>query len=205
MTVKIDRRKARTKQLLYEAFIELLKEKNSDAITVTDVSGRAGVNRGTFYLHYRDMPDMLQQLQDEVFQSIKNHAKQFNHQEAISFVDRDELYPVSVELFKEIARHAEFLRLMFGPQGDISYAGRFRKLMASTIYEKIRYIPPLNSSMPRDYFIAYISYANFGMLLHWIESGLNQTPEQMTRMMMQVMHYGPLVSLGLREAPGERN
>ncbi|MFE4573077.1 TetR/AcrR family transcriptional regulator [Paenibacillus chitinolyticus] len=205
MTVKIDRRKARTKQLLYEAFIELLKEKNSDAITVTDVSSRAGVNRGTFYLHYRDMPDMLQQLQDEVFQSIKNHARQFNHQEAISYVDRDELYPVSVELFKEIARHAEFLRLMFGPQGDISYAGRFRKLMASAIYEKIRYIPPVTSSMPRDYFIAYISYANFGMLLHWIESGLNQTPEQMTRMMMQVMHYGPLVSLGLREAPGERS
>ncbi|MFB7816400.1 TetR/AcrR family transcriptional regulator C-terminal domain-containing protein [Paenibacillus chitinolyticus] len=205
MTEKIDRRKARTRQLLYEAFIELLKEKNSDAITVTDVSSRAGVNRGTFYLHYRDMPDMLQQLQDEVFQSIKNHAKQFNHQEAIRFVDRDELYPVSVELFKEIARHAEFLRLMFGPQGDISYAGRFRKLMASTIYEKIRYIPPVTSSMPRDYFIAYISYANFGMLLHWIESGLSHTPEQMTRMMMQVMHYGPLVSLGLREAPGERS
>ncbi len=51
---KLDPRVKRTRQMLDQAFIELLAEKGFDAITVQDVTERAGVNRATFYAHFQD-------------------------------------------------------------------------------------------------------------------------------------------------------
>ncbi len=39
-------------EAIYDAFFLLLKEKDLDKITVTDVIKRAGVVRTTFYNHY---------------------------------------------------------------------------------------------------------------------------------------------------------
>jgi AcrR family transcriptional regulator len=199
---KIDRRKVRTKQLLFDALMSMLQEKGFEQITVTDISNRAEINRGTFYLHYKDVPDMLQQYKDEVYESLKSHVEKLNILEAMTYADKDEAYPVSVKIFEEFARHADFLAIMFGPKGDLAYATRFRELMASRIYEKLKLVPPNKVSMPQDYLIAYVTSANFGLLRHWLESGLSQSPAQMAKHMVRVIKYGPLASLGLRDEPG---
>lgn len=51
---KLDPRVRRTRQLLDQAFVELLAEKGFDGISVQDVTDRAGVNRATFYAHFQD-------------------------------------------------------------------------------------------------------------------------------------------------------
>ena len=51
---KLDPRVKRTRQMLDQAFMELLAEKGFDAISVQDVTERAGVNRATFYAHFQD-------------------------------------------------------------------------------------------------------------------------------------------------------
>jgi len=56
---KLDPRKKRTRQLLEKAFVELLGEKGFQAITVQDITERAGVNRATFYPHFDDKYDLL--------------------------------------------------------------------------------------------------------------------------------------------------
>ncbi|MGK9253774.1 TetR/AcrR family transcriptional regulator [Paenibacillus humicus] len=198
---KPDRRQARTKQLLYEALMDLVREKGAENVTVTDIASRANINRGTFYLHYRDVPDMLQQLKDDVFSRIRAKVEKLDIKEAWAYADRDEAYPQGVIVFDELAKHADFLRTMVGAQGDMSYALRFRELFTAHIYEKVKYVPEGKSIMPPDYFVAYVTSANFGFLMHWIESGMNLTSEEMARIMIRLMHYGPLVSLGLKEVP----
>ncbi len=49
-----DLRVLRTRKTIKEAFVELMEEKGFDAITVKDITTRAGINRGTFYAHYQD-------------------------------------------------------------------------------------------------------------------------------------------------------
>ena len=51
---KLDPRIIRTRQMLDQAFVELLAEKGFDAVSVQDVTARAGVNRATFYAHFQD-------------------------------------------------------------------------------------------------------------------------------------------------------
>ena len=56
---KPDPRVARTNKLLEQAFMEILKEKGFQSITVQDITGRAGVNRATFYAHFQDKYALL--------------------------------------------------------------------------------------------------------------------------------------------------
>lgn len=49
-----DPRVKRTRQLIVQAFVELLAEKSFRAISVQDVAERATVNRATFYAHFED-------------------------------------------------------------------------------------------------------------------------------------------------------
>ncbi|EEL70861.1 hypothetical protein IGA_00005 [Bacillus cereus HuA3-9] len=54
-----DLRVARTKEAIRDALTELINEKGFDSITVKDITARANINRGTFYLHYRDKYDLF--------------------------------------------------------------------------------------------------------------------------------------------------
>lgn len=51
---RVDRRVERTRQLLQQAFKEVVLEKGFSATSVQDITERANVNRGTFYLHFAD-------------------------------------------------------------------------------------------------------------------------------------------------------
>lgn len=62
----------RSRKLINEALADLLTEKPLDKITVTDVTTRADINRGTFYAHYKDIPDVVDHLIQQTFSVIKD-------------------------------------------------------------------------------------------------------------------------------------
>ncbi|MDO5410724.1 MAG: TetR/AcrR family transcriptional regulator [Lachnospiraceae bacterium] len=61
-----DRRVIYTKSSIKEAFLKLLKKNSFPKITVTELCRLAEINRGTFYLHYYDMNDVLDDLLNEM-------------------------------------------------------------------------------------------------------------------------------------------
>lgn len=62
----------RSRKLINEALADLLTEKPLDKITVTDVVVRADINRGTFYAHYKDIPDVVDHLIQQTFSAIRD-------------------------------------------------------------------------------------------------------------------------------------
>lgn len=77
---RLDPRVLRTRQLLKNALVELLEEMEIEKISVNRIAERAGINRVTFYLHYRDLPDMLEKMADEmvedIYKVVSNHPEQ---------------------------------------------------------------------------------------------------------------------------------
>jgi AcrR family transcriptional regulator len=59
-----------TKSDLLKAFLELLNERPFDKISVTDVASRCGVSRNTFYYHFQDIFDLV----DELFMAETKRA-----------------------------------------------------------------------------------------------------------------------------------
>ncbi|MCY8607481.1 TetR family transcriptional regulator, partial [Bacillus sonorensis] len=76
MAKQTDRRINRTKRMIRDALSELMEEKAFEEITVTDMTKKADINRGTFYLHYQDKYDLLDQSEEEIIDEIREIAKQ---------------------------------------------------------------------------------------------------------------------------------
>ena len=72
MKEKHDRRSQRTRYLVGEAFVQLLKEKGYSAITVSDIIERANIGRSTFYSHYRDKDDLFVAQLDRVIEVLSH-------------------------------------------------------------------------------------------------------------------------------------
>jgi len=63
----VDRRIGRTRQVLKEGFIAVMREKGFPSVSVKDIADRANVNRGTFYIHYQDKYMLLDEIVRERF------------------------------------------------------------------------------------------------------------------------------------------
>ena len=60
----------KTKEKIKSAFTELIMEKGFNNLSVVDISERAGINRGTFYLHYTDKYNLLETLETTIIQNL---------------------------------------------------------------------------------------------------------------------------------------
>ena len=66
----MDLRKQKTLRSIREAFFTLRRQKNLEAISVTELATLAEISKATFYLHYRDIYDLSEQLQKEVLEAV---------------------------------------------------------------------------------------------------------------------------------------
>ena len=64
---KIDRRVRKTRALLLQGLVKMLETHDIQDISVKELTELVDINRGTFYLHYDDIYDMLHKIEDEMF------------------------------------------------------------------------------------------------------------------------------------------
>lgn len=72
---KLDLRIVKTKNNLYNALLELMKEKSFEEIKVSDICSKALINRSTFYSHYEDKYELLEDLIKDLKESLSNDLK----------------------------------------------------------------------------------------------------------------------------------
>lgn len=202
MPDRIDRRKERTKQQLHKALLELIEERGLEGITVSDLTQRAEINRGTFYLHYKDVPDMLDQSKMAFLQGLRTILVELDLDRVVERAIADELDPGMVEIFTFIAENADMFRLLLGPGGDSFFGDQVIQLLKEHLYLKLPFwqLEQARLNIPSDFLIAYVSAANLGFLHHWLESGMKQSPEEFARMVVRLVRVGP-IRLGQERPP----
>lgn len=103
-----DPRIRRTRQLIKDAFVALLQEMDIEKMSISSIAERATISRVTFYLHYRDIPDMLDKMADEMIEDLQ-HAMNSNPALPTSPEDKDWLR--LVKMLEHIAEMHHFTRL----------------------------------------------------------------------------------------------
>lgn len=194
---KLDRRQIRTKKLIRQALLELTGEKGLAHITVKDVAERAEINRGTFYLHYTDVDDLTDKLKSEIFEGATLVAFQMqtvDFKDIKSYAERNEPFPAIVKLLDYFLTQADFLQAMLGPKGDPQLPIQLRELLQERMYKNLqKQLKPSSTSAFRwDYFLAYITSANLGILTHWMKNGNDLSTYDVALLMTNIMVKGPL-------------
>ena len=66
----MDLRAVKTKRSIHNAFLSIRSKKALERVTVKEICDKAEISKATFYLHYKDIYDLSEQLQQEVIDSI---------------------------------------------------------------------------------------------------------------------------------------
>ncbi|WP_256976048.1 TetR/AcrR family transcriptional regulator [Paenibacillus sp. MY03] len=189
-----DRRVLRTKRVIRDALTALMEEKGFDGITVKDLTERADINRGTFYIHYRDKYDLLEQSEAEIIGVIESMAAEgFQNAVQGKWINNNgaiDPSPFVRKLFVYLQENAPFMRVILGAGGDPSFQKRLREVIRQ------RALPILTSSggevlVPADYLTAYVSSAHLGVIQNWLDNGMDLPPEQMADILSKLTLLGP--------------
>ena len=71
----MDRRTKYTKKIIKDTFIKLLSEKDIKKVTVSEICKLADVNRATFYRYYLDVYDLLDHIEEDFINELKQFRK----------------------------------------------------------------------------------------------------------------------------------
>jgi AcrR family transcriptional regulator len=67
----MDRRVQKTQRAIREALLTLLSHKSINKITIAEISQLADLGRGTFYLHYKDIYDLFEHIENDLYSKIE--------------------------------------------------------------------------------------------------------------------------------------
>lgn len=180
-----DRRIRKTKDVLKKSLISLMKEKSINSITVKELCEKADINRGTFYLHYKDVFHMLSEIEKELFEGFQDMILSYE----IS-PDKIETKPILKDIFTFIAKNSDFCIVILCERGDMA----FMKKIVSVIYEKgysdWSNILKKNDKDLFDKYYSFILYGAIGLIDYWLKNELKESPEYMAMLTENIILNG---------------
>lgn len=184
-TDSIDRRVRKTRRQLRECLISLLKEKKVQDITVRELTDMADLNRGTFYLHYKDVFDLLEkteaELQDEFNQLVLKH-------DAVDLKQRPAV--IFNEIYSLVYENADLIEILLGENGDLNFVNRLKKLIRERCLKDWMEVFRTGNPAVFDAFFSYIASGCVGLVQYWLQTGLKETPQQMAKLTEQIITQG---------------
>jgi len=124
---KIDTRVQYTKEMFHRALLNLMETKPINKITVKELCEAASLNRGTFYLHYTEPQDILNEIED------------FFIEENMSFLTsylspKHNMDPMEL-LFTNVLKNQDIYRLIIGKGNDTAFQEKLKNLVKSTVLQ----------------------------------------------------------------------
>ena len=179
MNDKADRRSQRTRRLLSEALVELIREKDYGAITVSDIIQRANVGRSTFYTHYRDKDDLFVDEMDRVIEVLSQHVPGQNEMP----------YFPSLGLFRHVGEEYELYKSLVWTPGIDLLIKHLQKSLSQRVEQGLQ-----NSGrdfdVPLPILASFITGSFLTLLKWWLENKRMYSPEQMDEIFKKVTLSG---------------
>lgn len=181
----------KTKQLIQMSFLKILENKPFEAITVGDITKFAKINRGTFYLHYKDKFDLLDQIEQQLFEDVGNHIDELQtHYSSTQTFEKGQ-EQLAATLFSSIKMHAPLLKIFLSDRGRAGFHLRFRDAFSEKVRVNLEKNENLmaNLKVPIEYFLSFITSAFLGLIEQWVQNGLDKTPEEMTNLYIDIISF----------------
>lgn len=197
----MDRRITKSKKALRDALIVLMEERGFDGFTVNDLCERADLNRGTFYNHFHDKDDLLATLEDEIMDDLDQFQGQMQRlsvRELLKYRATRRPLPFLVDLFNYLREQGDFLHAVLGPGGDVRFGPRLRDAVCTNLIQSILHERYRNNPSPFvQYYVAFFASAYLGVIMRWIETGMQETSEDMALIAMRLFFIKPGESITL--------
>lgn len=176
MEKKVDRRVIKTRRQLKKGLAALMKEKSVNQITVKELVEEVDINRSTFYLHFKDIQDLLREIEEnmeaQIKRAIEEHPIVSGNENAFYFIE---------DMFRVLDEEREISKALIGPNGDMGFIHRIERIIKENSRGTLEKMFP-GKKEDLKYFYSFCLSGCLGLVKVWLNEGEEKSPEEMAQM-----------------------
>jgi Transcriptional regulator len=198
MKNKEDLRIIRTKKLIMTAFVELLREKTFEKITIREISERAMINRATFYAHFENKQDLYENLMTYFLSDLSKILEQDQ------LADDKNVYVKSIEIalakfYQFIKENPEFAVIILDSNNEEQLLKKLMIVFGDHYAGLLNNIQVLEKDMkvPIDFIVFYIIGIVTSTLKWWMKDTSAMKPADLSHLVIKLISNGHLTVQGV--------
>jgi len=182
---RYERRKQNTRQQLRDAAMQIMIEKGYASLTVQEITDRADLGYGTFYIHYAEKDDLVWEILEAIGDAF---IAQVNAAVA-DLPSPQREYKSWVLMFENADQNREIYISLFGKNGSVLLNTRMMDYLARVHGENLQsglYSALLD--LPPTFLAQFIVGAMWRLLMWWLETPNDYSPDQMAVMLYRAVY-----------------
>ena len=177
-----------TASLMNQALLELLEKKDIEFITITEITQKAGVNRSTFYLHYENIYELLEEtisnLNGEFLNTFKENISQ-------KIATKDKVFLITEEFLipylNFCKKNKRILNTIHQKPQLFQNEKAYKKMYDTIFYPAISQF--LSSETQRIYYLEFFTQGVLGVIRKWMELDCKTEIEELTVIIKNCIGY----------------
>jgi AcrR family transcriptional regulator len=183
----MDRRQRKTREAIFGAFTELLSTKEFNQITVGEIIEKADVGRATFYSHFETKDFLLKEFCAElfchIFDTANNEGREHKH-----IFDCHGADSVFLHLFQHLQKNDNNILALLSSQNNELFLKYFKSNLEVLIESQLKLFESRKSKeIPMSFWKNHIVSTFVETIKWWIDNGMKESPETITKHFMQVI------------------
>lgn len=179
---KENRRVRYTRMALRESLLAQLATTPLGKISVSKVCEQADVNRSTFYMYYKDVYDLMEQIENDFYQEFQAlTAKPITLPNA---------YTLLTQIYEIIYKNRDLATVIFGEYGNKQFINKVSNIFREQITNEWRRQLAHPDETDLGYLHTFTTYTNLGVIEHWIQRNYHETPDQLAQMTSKLTANG---------------
>lgn len=184
---KDDQRVRLSKSMLKTALIQLLKIKPLQSITVKELCEMAQINRGTFYAHYYDIYQLMEELEDEMLLELQQ-LLQRNSVIVNPVSDRPSSFITSIIEF--FTNNKEMCTILIGENGDKKFVNKIIQIGKDKCIEEYGRLFTSSNPLQVEIFYTFVSHGFVGLIQFWMQNEAQISKESLARSVESIITEG---------------
>lgn len=182
-----ERRVRRTRTMILNGFVQLMQQKPVKDISVRELADLVDINRSTFYLHYTDIYDLLEQTENNLMEQFLSIID--SNQQSTTLQEFSEKLE---QFFTVLSENQPLCRALMSPNGDIAFIRKLEKLIAENGTKTLRMISDEEELDAQDlkYVTSFFLSGCVGMIDIWLQNNCKQTAQHMASLSMNLLRAG---------------
>jgi AcrR family transcriptional regulator len=185
-----ERRRRQTRKQLIEAAVQLVLEKGYEAVTIQDITDRADLGRGTFYIHFKDKEEAVWSAIEDGLRVTEEDA----HRQFPGGMPPQPEYYAYRNIFRHAEQNKDLYKVMLGGQGSGVMTARVQNHLAAELTRDLSNLPSdvfLEFHIPEGILAQVITGAVIQLVRWWLDTPNKYSVEDMAGLLYTALHHKP--------------
>jgi len=180
MEEKENRKVRYTKMVIRDSLMELMKTKSILSVSIKDICELADISRSTFYAHYKDQYDLLQQIEEETLGYFDDMLNKYKDKHS-----KKETSQMLEEMLNYMANNGNSIQVLLSENGDISFQKKlFQHFTTHSLVTKY-FSEKQPDEEAKTYYSVFLIHGYIGLVQHWLKTDMSIPVPQLTKMLIK--------------------